>query len=421
MYHPLSPRLDYSSFLLVRGKKTYIEENLLLRVKPIDIFGSEYWVPIGINWNSGQSTKRRRMEFAQVRFARKGKPYYSKAYYADFDNIPDDLDARSEAIIEAAWSIAELVEQNTYETADAARKSKTFAAKSVFKGLHPNIQLKLSMVNGTPYINSHFERHEKKSSYRSHNFSRSLYSINFDDLAAFLAELNAIGDSIDRYLISKDADIKKFTPEKNLVITPISKFEIRNICDQLIQQAMDRCQAEFGETWFEFRGKPAQIDIIEATDKSNFIVKKHEFKVGSIIYLDSFKACTHPTHVLRKVALMKANYNWANYKNERKAESAKGKYFKIPHPSSGVVGVIVKITADEIIYKGIVGQNQRSSYKFKTFSTKTMSDKKAFIQAKRAYLDAFGEKAWSADKLNKEFLLCQLEQNKTVSVDNVSA
>lgn len=403
MYHPLSPRLDYSTFLIVRGKKTYIEENLLLRVKLVDIAGTEYWIPIGINWNDGQSTKRRRMEFAQVRFARKGQPYYSKAYYADFENEESDVDARSEAIIEAAWSIAELVEQDEYETADAARKTKTFTAKSAYQGLHPNIQLKLSMVNGTPYVNSHFERHESKSCYRSHNFSRSLYNVNFDDLGAFLAELNAIGEVLDTYLKTKDADIKTFRPSKTLTTTPLSKFEMREICDQLIQKAMDGCMAEFKDTWFEFRRKPKQILMIEADDKSHFVVKKEFVKTGSTIELNKFKACTHPTHVLRKVALMKANYNWVNYKNERKAESAKGKYFKAAHPTSGVIGVVVKVTEDETIYKGIIGQTPRSSYKFKIFSTKTMSDKNAFIAAKQAYLEAMKEKEWSEYKLTKEF------------------
>ncbi|AAW87485.1 hypothetical protein VF_A0415 [Aliivibrio fischeri ES114] len=407
MYHPLSPNLDLGSFLLVRGKKTYIEENLLLRVKPIDIDGTEYWVPIGINWNSGQSTKRRRMEFAQVRFARKGQPYYSKAYYADFDNEDDDLEARSEAIIEAAWSIAELVEQNEYETADDARKTKTFTAKSVYEGLHPNIQLKVSMVNGTPYINSHFERHESKRCYRSHNFSRSLYSLNFDDLALFLSDLNAIGKEIDAFLQTKDADIKKFKPSKKLVTVPLSKFAMRNIADQLVQKSMDGCRKEFDKTWFEFKRKPKQIQMIEAEDKSSFTVKKEHTKIGTVIKLDKFKACTHPTHVLRKVALMKANYNWANFKTERKEESAKGKYFKIAHPSSGIVGVVVKKTDNETIFKGIIGQTPRNSYKFKTFSTNSMTEKQAFIAAKQAFIEVIENESWSDYKLTKEFNLYQ--------------
>ncbi len=407
MYHPLSPRLDFSTFQIVRGKKTYIEENLLLRVKQVDISGTEYWIPIGINWNDGQSTKRRRMEFAQVRFARKGQPYYSKAYYADFDNEENDIDARSEAIIEAAWSIAELVEQDEYETADAARRTKTFTAKSAYKGLHPNIQLKLSMINGTPYVNSHFERHESKSCYRSHNFSRSLYNIDFNDLGNFLAELNAIGGVLDTYLKTKDADIKEFKPSKTLTTTPLSKFEMREICDQLVQKAMDGCQAEFEKTWFEFKRKPKQILMIEADDKSHFIVRKEFVKTGSTIHLKKFTACTHPTHVLRKVALMKANYNWANYKTERKAESAKGKYFMTAHPSSNVVGVVAKVMEDEVIFKGITGQTPRSSYKFKIFSTKKMSEKMAFIEAKKAFLEAMEENEWSDYKLSKEFSVYQ--------------
>ncbi|WP_300178431.1 hypothetical protein [uncultured Aliivibrio sp.] len=407
MYHPLSPRLDFNTFLIVRGKKTYIEENLLLRVKLVDIAGTEYWIPIGINWNDGQSTKRRRMEFAQVRFARKGQRYYSKAYYADFDNEDNDIDARSEAIIEAAWSIAELVEQDEYETADAARKTKTFTAKSAYQGLHPNIQLKLSMIKGTPYVNSHFERHESKSCYRSHNFSRSIYSVNFDDLGEYLAELNAIGEVLDTYLKTQDADISAFKPAKGLTTTPLSKFEMREICDDMVQRAMDGCRSECGKKWFEFKRKPKQILMIEAEDKSSFNVRKETVKTGTTININNFTACTHPGHVLRKVALMKANYNWANFKNERKAESAKGKYFITAHPSSNVVGVVVKVTESETIFKGIVGQTPRSSYKFKTFSTNNMSDKQAFIAAKQAFLEAMEEKEWSEYMLNKEFAVYQ--------------
>ncbi|MBB1315742.1 hypothetical protein [Aliivibrio sp. SR45-2] len=405
MYHPLSPRLDFDTFLVVRGKKTYIEENLLLRVKPVDISGTEYWIPIGINWNDGQSTKRRRMEFAQVRFARKGKPYYSKAYYADFDNEDNDVDARSEAIIEAAWSIAELIEQEEYETADDARKTKTFTAKSVYQGLHPNIQLKVSMINGTPYINSHFERHENKRSYRSHNFSRSLYNINFDDLGNFLAELNAIGEVLDTYMKTNGSEIEKFKPSKTLITTPLSRFEMREICDQLIQKAMDSNKVMFEKTWFEFKRKPKKIQMIESEDKSEFIVKKEHAKIGTKIEINKFKACTHPAHVLRKVALMKANYNWANFESKRNEESAKGKYFVAKHPSSGIIGVVVKRRENETIFKGIVGQTARSSYKFKEFSTKEMSEKLAFISAKRAFIESReNEKMWSDYHFNKEFL-----------------
>ncbi|MGF1805373.1 hypothetical protein L4C31_09000, partial [Aliivibrio sifiae] len=120
-----------------------------------------------------------------------------------------------------------------------------------------------------------------------------------------------------------------------------------------------------------------------------------------------FTACTHPTHVLRKVALMKANYNWANYKTERKAESAKGKYFMTAHPSSNVVGVVAKVMEDEVIFKGITGQTPRSSYKFKIFSTKKMSEKMAFIEAKKAFLEAMEENEWSDYKLSKEFSVYQ--------------